>query len=177
MEVAAPIFIAGAKLGPMKTGVAGQRERIVSGLALRCLCGRSSPLFIRLYSEGLLNATFGSSVDFAAGQGFVSFEGETKEPQKVLDEVKAEMVRIAKEGIDPDLFERQKKASLGSRIRALTNFSGLAVSIVEGAFAGFQALDSFQILDQITCEEASEWVRNYLVPERMALSVVYPKEG
>ena len=54
-----------------------KRERIVSALALRCLCGRSSPFYLRHYSEGLLNATFGSDIDYAAGQTVVGFDGET----------------------------------------------------------------------------------------------------
>ena len=77
MEVASPLFLLGAKLGRMTTGPEALCERVNASLALRCLCGSSSPFFIRLYSSGLLNTTFGSDVDFAAGQSMVSFGGET----------------------------------------------------------------------------------------------------
>ena len=178
MDVAAPIFMLGAKLGKAATGPEALRERIVSGLALRCLCGESSPFYIRHYSEGLLNATFGSDVDFAAGQGMLAFDGETpKEPRLVRDALFEEIARIGRDGFDEKLFERQKKANLGSRIRALGNFRGLAVSMVEGCFAGFQPLDAFPVLDSVTAADAAAWVRDRLVPERFALSIIYPKEA
>ena len=177
MEVAAPIFIAGAKLGPMKTGPDALRDRIIAGLSLRCLCGRSSPFYLKHYSEGLLNATFSCDVDYAAGMGMVVFEGETKDPKAVMAALNDEFRRVAREGIDPELFLRQKTASYGGRIRALSNFRGLAVSLAEGCFAGFQPLDAFALLENVTCDDISAWIRDNLVPERMALSIIYPKEA
>jgi predicted Zn-dependent peptidase len=150
---------------------------MVAGLALRCLCGRSSPFYLRLYSQGLLNSTFGSSTDYAAGQGMVAFEGESKDPHAVLQALNQEIDRVCREGFDQALFQRQKQASLGGRLRALTNFYGLAVSMVEGCFAGYQPLDAFELLEKITCDQASAWVREYLKPERLAMSVIYPKEN
>lgn len=178
MEVAAPVFMIGAKLGPMPTGPDALRERICAGLALRCLCGRSSPFYLKHYSDGLLNATFGSDVDYAAGQGIVTFEGDTSgDPHEILRVLREEIVRIGNEGFDPVFFERQKKASLGGRIRALGNFSGLALSLVNGCFAGFQPLDSFALMESVTAGDAAAWVRDHLSPERLALSVIFPKEA
>ena len=177
MEVSAPIFLAGVKLGAMTAGPEGLRERQVSGLALRCLCGHSSPFYLKLYSEGLLHATFGSGVDFAAGEGMAVFGGESKDPKAVVEALLTEAEAVAKNGFDSALFERQKKAACGGRIRALNDFRGLAVSIVEGCFAGFQPLDSFAMLDGITADDAAAWVREHLVRERVALSIIHPKEG
>ncbi len=177
MEVSDPFFIIGAKLGPIRTGMEEQRERLITGLALRCLCGKSSPFYLKHYGDGLLNATFGADVDFAAGQGIVAFEGETpQDPRAVLDVLLAEIERIGRDGFDPALFERQKKATLGARIRALANFSGMAIAQINGCFTGFQPLDSFAMLSSVTCEDAAGWVREKLRPERLALSVIYPKE-
>lgn len=175
MDVSAPNFILGAKLGPMTVGPEALRERVTAGLALRCLCGESSPFYIRHYAEGLLNATFGSDVDFAAGQGMVAFDGETPDdPRIVRDALFEEIARVGREGFDPKLFERQRKASLGGRIRALGNFRGLAVSMAEGCFTGYRPLDAFDLLTAATAEDAAAWVREKLVPERFALSIVYP---
>ena len=177
MEVAAPIFIAGAKLGPMKTGAEGLRERIVAGLALRCLCGRSSPFYLDHYSSGLINSTFGCDLDYAAGQTTFAFDGESKDPKAVLEAMVRELERVAREGLDAALFQRQKTASFGGRIRALGNFQGMAISQIEGCFAGYQPLDSFALMESVTCDDASAWLRENLRPERLALSIIYPKEA
>ena len=95
----------------------------------------------------------------------------------MYDALCGEIARVHAEGFDPALFERQKKASLGGRIRALSNFSGLAVGTIAGRFNGFRALDGFDVLASITCGEADAWVKKNLVPERFAMSVVYPKEA
>ena len=177
MEVADPLFMIGAKLGPWKPGPNTQRDRIVASLALRCLCGRSSPFYLRHYSGGLLNATFGSNLDYAAGQTVIAFDGETpKDPREVLDALRGEILRVQREGFDPALFERQKKAVIGGNIRMLANFSGLAVSLAADCFASFQSMDCFSVLPSVSCGEADAWIREALDPERFAMSVIYPKE-
>ena len=178
MEVASPLFMIGAKLGPAPAGEAALLERITAGLALRCLCGHSSPFYMRNYREGLLNASFGTDTNFAAGQGIVFFEGETvRDPREVFDALCGEILRVGSDGFDPALFARQKKASLGGRIRALNNFQGLAAGLAEGAFTGYCPLDSFRLMEGVTCEDASAWIRSKLDPARFAMSVVCPEEA
>ena len=177
MEVADPLFMIGAKLGAWKPGPNTQRDRIVAALAMRCLCGHSSPFYLRHYSGGLLNSTFGSHIDYAAGQTVVAFDGETpRDPREVLDALSEEIRRVQRDGFDPALFGRQKKAAIGANIRTLANFSSLAVSLASDCFAGFQSMDCFSLLPTVTCSEADAWVRKNLVPERLAMSVIYPKE-
>ena len=178
MEVSAPQFIIGAKLGPAAYGAAAQRERLTAGLALRCLCGSSSPFYLKNYSEGLLNDTFGYDVDHAAGQSIVAFDGETPgDPEAVLDALREELLRARRDGLDPALFARQKRAVLGARVRALTNFEGLAQAMVTSRFAGFCAMDGTGVLGTISCEDAAVWLREHLDPDQLAMAVVLPKEG
>ncbi len=177
MEVAAPLFMIGAKLGPASTGPEAQKERITASLAVRCLAGRSSPFYLRQYADGLLNSTFGADVEHSGGETVLGFDGETSgDPRRVLDALREELLRVQREGFDPALFERQKKASLGGRIRALANFEDLAVSLAAARFAGFEAMDSFGILRGLTCADADAWLRR-VDPENFALAVVEPKEG
>ncbi len=177
MEVSAPLFLAGVKLGPAAAGPEALRRRLTASLALRCLCGRSSPLFLRLYGEGLLNDTFGVGTDYAAGQGTAVFGGESKEPRTVLDALLAEAETVAGQGFDPGLFQRQKRAACGGRIRALNDFLDLTVGLAEGHFAGFAPLDALSVLDTITADDAAAWVGEHLTRERAALSIIRPKEA
>ena len=75
------------------------------------------------------------------------------------------------------LFDRQKKAAYGGQLRALGDFRSLGVNLADGCFAGYQPLDGFRLLETVTCDEASAWVREHIVPDRAALSVVRPKEA
>ena len=176
MEVSAPLFLAGLKLGPDGRGPAAHRQKLTAGLALKCLYGRSSPAYLDLYGKGLLNSTFGCGADYAAGQGIVMFGGESKDPDAALEALLAAAEKVAAVGFDEALFDRQKKASYGSSLRALGDFRSLGVSLAESCFGGYQTLDGFGIINSITCADASAWVREHIRPERTALSVVLPKK-
>ena len=126
----------------------------------------------------MLNATFGCDVDYAAGQTIIVFDGETpRDPQSVMDALRAEIARVRSDGFDPALFERQKKASLGARIRGLANFSHLAVGVAGAHFAGFQPLDGFEILRDLSLSDVEAWMRDRLHPDNFAMSTIYPKEN
>ena len=176
MEVSAPQFLIGAKLAPGTGGPDFQRRFIVASLAMRMLCGSSSPFFTRLYEGGVLNTDFDYEVDAPAGTFMAIVGGESQEPERVLDELKAEIARVAAEGFDPDYFTRARRASLGARLRGLEDFETVCVSLASGVFDGFCSLDSFALLERVTAEDCRRFVAEELVPERLALSVIRPRD-
>ena len=54
-------FLAGFKCPPQHGGEAQMRNNLIGELACDILMGESSPLYARLYSQGLINDSFGSS--------------------------------------------------------------------------------------------------------------------
>lgn len=175
MEVSAPQFLIGVKLEPAEDGPALQRRSIVAALAMRMLCGSSSPFFTRLYAEGLLNMDFDYEIDSPAGTFMVIVGGESKDPERVLEEFRRECRRVSEEGFDEGYFTRSRRASLGARLRALEDFDSVCVSLASGVLDGFCALDSFSLLEGVSAEDCRRFVAENLTPERMALSVVRPK--
>ena len=81
MSVSAPLFLLGASFRPAESDVL--RERVVARLALRLLCGTSSPFYARLYREGLINRSFSAGCDFTANTAQLTAGGESRDPQKV----------------------------------------------------------------------------------------------
>ncbi len=47
------------------------RQNLIGELACDVLMGESSPLYARLYSEGLINGSFGYSFDILPGAAYV----------------------------------------------------------------------------------------------------------
>ena len=177
MEVSAPQFLIGLKLPGGLRGEEALRQRLTATLAMRMLCGQSSPFFTRLYAEGLLTSDFDYEVDAAAGTLTVIVGGESRAPEKVLAEFKAACEETAKQGFESAYFERSKRASLGARLRGLEDFDNVCVSLVSGVFDGFCALDAFRLLEELSAEDCRRFVADNLLPERMALSVVTPKKA
>ena len=177
MPVSAPQFLIGLKLPGTLRGEETLRLQMTAGLALRMLCGASSPFFTRLYAEGLLNTDFDFEVDPSAGTLTVIVGGESREPEKVLGEFQKACAQIAKEGFEPAYFERSKRASLGARLRGLEDFDSVCVSLASGVFDGYCALDAFALLESVGAEDCRRFVEEHLRPERMALSVITPKKA
>ena len=159
------------------TGTQAQRQRLVAALALRMLCGSSSPFFTRLYADGTLNNDFDYEVDASAGTITVIIGGESRMPEKVLAELNAEIARVAAEGFNEAYFTRSKRASLGARLRALEDFDNVCVSLAMDCFDGYCSFDSYALLEEITAEDCRRFVAESLAPERLALSEITPKEA
>ena len=177
MEVSAPQFIIGAKLADCPVGTELLRQKILSGIALNCLYGQSSPFYSRLYAEGLLNTDFFVDMDDAANTMTLLAGGESRDPEAVFEQFCAEAETAAKNGLDSAYFTRTKRSGYGSRIRALSSFSGLCASMASADFGGYNCLDAFAITDAITERDVREFIRSNLCRERLAMSVIVPAAG
>ena len=87
-----------------------------------------------------------------------------------------EAARIAREGVDPALWERVKKGVYGSRVRSLNSFETLCIGQAQGFFAGSCLLRFPEVFRQIAREDVEALIARWVVPERLALSVIRPGE-
>ena len=147
-----------------------------SSAALEVLLGNSTPLYARLYREGLINQEFAYAYESDPGCAFLCALGESKDPEAVRAAVAEEARRIAREGVDPALWERVKKGVYGNRVRGLNSFENLCVGQAQAFFTGYDFLRFADIFDAITKEEAEELIASWVTGERTALSVVRAKE-
>ncbi len=176
MEVSAPIFHLGYKGDAPRKGEDRLRQELVAELALEILLGSSSPLYARLYREGLINQEFGYGYEDSFGCAFMAANGESRDPEAVRMAVAGEADRIGREGADRALWERVKKGVYGNRVRGLNSFEHLCVGQAQSFFAGYDFLRFADLFDAITQEEAEELIANWVTEERTALSVVRAKE-
>ncbi|MCI9579270.1 MAG: insulinase family protein [Oscillibacter sp.] len=177
MEVSSPQFLAGYKCRPVPEGEDRLRCMILGDLACDLLFGESSPLYQRLYSQGLINASFGGAYELMPGAAFLYAGGESKEPRAVAAALQEEAGRLVREGVDRDFFQRTLRASFGSNLRGLNSFENIAVSLTEGCFGGYDPFRFPQVFDSVTQEDVLAFLRENLVQERWALSEIVPKEA
>lgn len=172
MPVSAPQFLIGAKFAPELRGSALLRQDLVSSLAMRVLVGQSSPFYMRLYREGLLNRDFDYEVDFAASTGTIIIGGESSDPGKVLEEFKKELERVRSEGLDERCFELAKRSMVGARLRGLEDFENVCLAVVSGVFDGYRALDSVAMSETIKKAECEKFITENLTADRLAISII-----
>lgn len=175
MAVSAPLFELGFKGEPPKLGE-DQRQCLLGSLVCDVLVGPSSPLYTRLYDEGLINNSFEAGYESEPECAFLSMGGESRHPEQVRDAILAEAARVAVDGLDDGLWERQKKARYGAMVRKLNSLENLCIEGAQAHFSGEDFLDFPTLFQTVTRADAETFIRNWLVPERAALSVIRPKE-
>ena len=176
MEVSLPMFLAGCKSEAVHFGRDRLKLEIIGALALDVLVGHSSPLYLRLYGDGLINNDFSASFEVVAGTAYSMFGGECRDPQRIFGEVNDEIRRLAENGPDAKLFERIKKAYLGWQIRGLNSFDAICSNCVAGHFRRYDAFEAPEILASLTESDITKFFRESLSPDNMAISIVTPKE-
>lgn len=176
MEVSMPSFLVGFKCPAPPEGEQRLRWDILGDLACDILMGDSSPLFSRLYSQGLINGSFGSSFDLLPGAAYAYAGGDSNDPAAVMEAILEEAQRLTREGLDPDYWQRMKRGNFGASLKGLNSFDSIAISLVEGCFQHFDPLRFPEIYDSITPQDVLDFIREHICRSRAALSVIYPKE-
>ena len=174
MEVALPQFLVGFKCETNEGDLL--RQSLIGEMASDVLLGDSSPLYQRLYDEGLINSSFGGGFDQLPGVAVLCAGGESGQPQQVSDAILEEAQRLAREGIDPDFFEQIRRASFGATLRALNSFENIAISMADGYFRGFDALRFPEAYASIEKADVERFLRENLTDSRRAISIIEPKK-
>ncbi len=177
MAVATPLFQMGVKVRPGEDGPAQLRQRLLGDLACEALMGSSSPLYSRLYAQGLINSSFYCGYSDDPGTAFLIVGGESKDPAAIRDAILAEADRVRAEGLDEGLFQRLKKAAYGAYVRGLNSFENLCVSQARAYFAGQDPWTFPELYDGMTRQDAEAFLRDWLRPEHVTLSVIRPEEA
>lgn len=174
LSVASPLFELGFKEKVGKER-ASAKELAETEILLEVLASESSPLFRRLLDEGLINeASFG--YDYFEGPGYaaVIFSGESKDPDRVADEIKKEIASLREHGINPSAFNRAQKSLYGRNVAALNSVDNIANSMASLAFANRELFDYLEALATAKLEDVFRRLDVQLLADKSALSIVYP---
>ena len=170
-----PQFLTGYKCVPAKDGADWLRLVVTGDMACDLLLGESSPLYQRLYSQGLINGSFGGTFEMMPGMSYLYAGGDSKDARAVTEAILAEARRLGEEGIDEDFYQQIRRASFGSVLRGLNSFENIAVSLTEGYFHDFDPFRFPQVYDTITKDDIAAFLREQITGDRAVLSEIVPK--
>ena len=173
LEVVIPLFCFGYKEKTEKP--LSLKKRICTSVLLDMIIGDASPLYKKLVNEGLINDEF--TFEYFNGPGYASviFEGESQNPQRVADEIKAEISRLKEEGLNKKLFNAVRSNFYGNAIRNYNSIESIAMDLVECAMSGHDLFDEIKYLKAITVEDVAKRLA-VLDNDKTVLSVIVPKE-
>lgn len=172
LSVAMPLFCLGYK-ETVKTPERTVKEKICSSILLEIIAGEASPLYKKLVNEGLINDEF--STEYFTGRGYscTIFEGESSDPKRVADEIKAEVERLKADGIDKKLFSAVRCAMYGDAIRVFNSTEAIAMQLVGCAMSDSGLFDEIKYLKTVTADDVFKRL-TLLDNEKTVLSVIKP---
>lgn len=175
LSVAAPMFMLGYK--DTDTGYSGDRllkKNIETEILLRLIFGKSSPLYKKLYEEGLINSNYYFEYTMQPDYAFSSVSGESKDPQKVYDIILEEIERIRKDGISEEDFNRTKKVLWGHYIRSMNDTEDYANAFMSHTLMGVDYFNYDKVYKTVTFEDVKDRFNKHFKKGYSALSVVNP---
>ena len=174
MEIAMPMFQLGFKCEPLQKGEAAVRQEIIGDLAAEALFGESSALYLRLYEEGLIDASFGGGFETVDGMAMLTAFGDSDDPQAVKAAILEQAQRLVAQGIAEGDFLRMKRSSLGRRIRDLDSFDSTCFRLCAYHFSHFDYFRFPAVYQQVQAKEIQEFLQQVVQEERCCLSVITP---
>ena len=173
LAVAQPLFCFGYKESvdkPERT----VKEKIRTAILLEIIAGDASPLYKKLINEGLINDEF--STEYFTGNGYsaVIFEGESSDPKRVAEEIKAEVCRLKVDGIDKKLFSAVRCGMYGEAVRAFNSVESIATRLVDCAMSDSGLFDELKYLKTVTPEDVYKRL-SLLDGDKTVLSVIEPE--
>jgi len=172
MSVAMPLFCVGIK-DKIDTPQRSPHEIAVSQVLSEILSSDSSSLYKKLLDKGLINKDFGGEYFYGYGYSAFIFQGESKNPQAVIDEFKEEITRIKNFGISNEMFNCAKNSLYGRSVRRFNNVEDVVSVLVDSAMNLCGPFDASEELSRVTVEDIVKRMTN-IDMENISLSVILP---
>ena len=173
MEVAQRMFAMGYKEKPMPAADRIRRETMMDML-LDLVAGESTEFYRELYEQGLINDSF--SGGYYTGEGYLCtyFEGESPEPQKLMQLLQQRIAQLKQQGFDPQLFEERRRSAYGDAVCLFDSVDAVANNLTYCHFKNCEIYDIMNVIDSITCDELHEMLCGLFDESCCALSVIEP---
>ncbi|MBR2283605.1 MAG: insulinase family protein [Ruminococcus sp.] len=171
LPVGTPMFNLGYKCDDCY-GTERLVKEVTGSIAISVLTDDASDFYKKLLTEETINDSLDGQVFCGDGYFSVIFEGESKKPKKLREELFAEIERIGREGIDEKVFERIRRSTYGSMIRMTNSVEAVAMSALNLAMQGVGPYDEIKILSELKSSDVVQFIRDSLIPDKSVLSVI-----
>ena len=169
MEVSSPIFMIGFKDEKNKI-----QTHIAIEILMNMIIGKSSPLYQKLYNEGLLMSQPDLDYEFSNDYAHVLIASQSKEPKKIQEELLKEIKRL-QENFDEAHFNRIRKKVYGDYVAEYNNVADISRMLLSDYFKGVQTFDYIEQFSTVTLEYTRKILQEVFDEKKCILSVIKTK--
>lgn len=175
LSVSMPMFMIGFK--DNDCGYGGDKllkKAIEIEILHKIIFSKSSPLYEKLYNDGLINPPFASEYTHQIDYGYSAIEGQSKNPQNVYDEIIKYIDELKQNGLKEEDFIRAKKAIWGKYIRSYNNIEDFAHQFLSDSFVDIDYFNYYDIYKTVTFEDVKKRFLEHFDKNYSAISIVNP---
>ena len=175
MDVNNPIFVIAIKDKTLENETEQVKKHIAIEILLNIIAGKSSKLYKELYEKGIVMSPLDLDYEFSKQYAHIVISGQSNEPERVMKELKKEIEKLKKEGLEKQQFERIKKKIYGDYITEYNDISGVARMLMADYFKGINSFEYIENHKQVTKEYAEKILREIFDENKMVISIVKGK--
>ena len=151
------------------------KKQIAIEILLYMLLGKSSEGYQTLYQNGDMIAS--PSLDYEASKQYahVLITGKAKNPQKVVEMLKAEIEKFKKSGLDAKHFERMKKKIYGDYISQYNDVANIARMFLSDYFKGINSFEYLEQYPSVSIDYTMQILNEVFDLNKMVVSIVKGK--
>ena len=174
LEVSEPLFMIGIKDMPDLTKKSEEKvkKHISLQILLNLIFGRSSKLYQRLYNEGTIFGLPSLDYEFGNTYSHILITGQSKNPEMVFEELKKEIEKLKKEGINSSDLERIKKMLYGDYIREFDDVTDISRNVLSDYFKGINSFDYLEEIQGINEDILMQFLNKMFKDDKMVISIV-----
>ena len=172
MEISLPCFMLGYKDKVEKEKFA--KKDLAMDIIFYLILGRSSKLYQNLYNEGLIYSELGYDYEFSKTYSHFLIQGQSTQPEKVIERIKEEIERFKQTGFEEEEFLRIKKKLYGEYVKEYNDISVIANNLLGDYMKDLTPFIYFEEFDTLTKSEVEEILKEVLVEEKSVTSIIKP---
>ena len=178
MPVDRPTFTVGFKDDcKYKDGRELLKRQILAEILNELIFSSSGELYTDLYKRGIMTTPFSYGSEYGKTFSFVYAGGECDDPDLLLDEINAYIEKLKQTGVSREDFERRRKMTYSSNIKLFDSTWDIASAILDDALIGVELFDEFEIINELSPDDADELLKKLYCPEKKTFSTVVPKNN
>ncbi len=177
MSVSKPLFLIGFK--EKTVDIEGRKllkKTVETQILTEILFGKSSDFFMKLYSEGLIDSSFGKDCEFEKKYGFSSITGESKDPDVVYERVMGYLENVKASGLSEEDIVRGKRVLLGKNLRIYNSVENIGNDFIRCFMNGINPFEYGDAVNSVTADDLMRRLNDHFDKNSAVLSVIEPLE-
>ena len=170
-EVSRPLYTIGIKDNPNDQDEI-IKKHIAIEILMNLIIGRSSNLYKKLYTEGIVSGQPSLDYEFGKTYAHILITGQATNPEKLYEDFKNTVKQLKEQGINEEDFVRIKKLIYGGYVKEYNDIQDISRMFLADYFRGINSFDYLEEIEGINLKYLNQIMTDIFKEEKMILSIV-----